>query len=243
MTKKVSTFNNDGALRKIGDRAALHMSKGNSKLGRVYNFSTLPGAGYVTNRDGIPICDVAGTCMGVCSSCEHDCYAVRIMRMNRPTVINAWAENTNLTMNPFDLRRAVLAFIDEKKPDLIRWHVSGEFHSYFYFEMVARICKERPDVIIYTYTKHDDFIHLYRYKFGMLPENFRVTYSAPFGTMDHAVTGLHTFVYDDGTDAEIASLPHCPAVDRDGKQTGVSCSKCHRCIDAKPGTFTAVHAH
>ena len=34
------------------------------------------------------------------------------------------------------------------------------------------------------------------------------------------------FIYDDGTEPDVAKLPHCPAVDRNGYETGITCSKC-----------------
>ena len=55
--------------------------------------------------------------------------------------------------------------------------------------------------------------------------------------------GLNKFVYDDGSDPEIAKMFHCKAVNPDGKSTGLTCDKCGRCFKGNKGLITAVYAH
>lgn len=82
------------------DQAHLHVSQGNSKIGRmIWSFSTLPGNEehmLITAEKGL-LTDVPGTCSRFCESCfGHGCYAVRDAKLRNRTVIPAWGENTVL---------------------------------------------------------------------------------------------------------------------------------------------------
>ena len=52
---------------------------------------------------------------------------------------------------------------------------------------------------------------------------------------------LNIFFYDDNTDDRFVGAAHCPAIDRDGHETGVTCAQCRRCM--KHGSKTAVYSH
>ena len=54
---------------------------------------------------------------------------------------------------------------------------------------------------------------------------------------------LPQFCYDNGSDPELAKLPHCPAVDAHGNRTGVQCINCRHCYNAKRGQRWSIYAH
>ena len=80
--------------------------------------------------------------------------------------------------------------------------------------------------------------------------NFAAAFQAPFKITDGFETivlwracvidyRLHSFP----PDKTLEKVYHCPAVDKNGHETGVTCAKCKRCIVAKRGEKTAVYAH
>ena len=81
-------------------KAHLHLSRGNSKIGKgIWSFSTLPGNAehlLTTSTKGL-LTDVPGTCSRFCDGCFNGgCYAVRDAKLHHNATIPAWAENTLL---------------------------------------------------------------------------------------------------------------------------------------------------
>lgn len=94
------------------------------------------------------------------------------------------------------------------------------------------LAKANPNVRFYTYTKRFSWVEKYLEENKELPSNFVINmsiwhknYSNPYG--------LPEFIYDDGTEEDVAKLPHCPAVGADHHETGITCARCKRCINAK----------
>lgn len=85
------------------ERANLHISKGNSKIGKgIYSFSTLPGNAehMITVKGKGLLTDIPGTCSRFCDSCfGGGCYAVRDAKLHHNATIPAWGENTLLLRN------------------------------------------------------------------------------------------------------------------------------------------------
>ena len=83
------------------ENAKLHISKGNSKIGKtIYNFSTLPGnQHYMLYVKGELLTDVPGTCTNLCAGCFGACYAVNSVKLHHNCTVRAWAENTLLLRN------------------------------------------------------------------------------------------------------------------------------------------------
>jgi hypothetical protein len=100
---------------------------GNPKLGPgVFTYSLLPGREH--------------TCPGSTAECEAICYAKRIGGLAR--------ELYRLNTERGDV---VPPVPDEAK--LVRWHVSGDFHSHLYvLNWITRV-EERPDVTFWGYTR------------------------------------------------------------------------------------------
>lgn len=228
----------------VTDAKTAHFSAGNSKIGKIISYSTMPGAGLQIMKDGRAQSNVSGTCAGVCSGCEKVCYAMRALRY--PETVRAWSENTRLIEKEpsifFDQLRAKLRRM-RKLPAAVRVHVSGEFmpggageREYLHLCAAAR---EFPAVKFYGYTKRAALLEKFA---DLTPENVVISISLWHDDVPR-VPGFPVFAYDDGTDPGLTEAVHCPAVDRTGKRTGVTCDQCRRCIDAAPDQITAVYAH
>ncbi len=229
----------------IVDAKTAHFSPKNEKLGRILNYSTLPGAGLTFLKDGRAICNVEGTCAGVCSGCEKVCYARRTVLQYKEAAA-AYAENTKLIREQpgeFFSQLASKLRRMRKQPAAVRFHVAGEFEAgeagQREYVHLCNIAREFPDIKFYGYTKRVELLKQFR---DITPNNLVVNISVWHDEIER-VQGFPVFAYDDGTQPELATVAHCPAVRKDGTKTGVTCDKCRRCIDAKPNTITAVYAH
>lgn len=226
----------------LDDDSHIHVQDGNGKIGKILNISTLPGRKLLTRKDGLVYTNVVGTCGGCCEHCEKDCYAVNYCGYHNNTCIPAYAENTLLLREKPDQYFAELEkVLKANKGAYLRIHVSGEFESKNHMKGHMDLGIKTPDNIQYFYTK--------RYKWledldnaREIPNNVRPTVSIWHNNYSNP-NKFHEFIYDDGIDPEVEKLPHCPAVDKKGKSTGVTCDKCGRCIRAERGTKTAVYAH
>jgi hypothetical protein len=109
---------------------------------------------------------------------------------------------------------------------------------------MVKLAVEMPDVQFYFYTKRFEFMAQYLKECGDLPENLVCNISEWKGNTDgYQFDGLNKFVYDDHTDPKMDKLVHCPAVDKNGNKTGVTCGECKRCFSGNKGIITAVYDH
>lgn len=228
----------------IDEHTTVSIQNGNSKLGKgIYNVNLLPGDLPLTLKDGTQLTNIAGSCAGCCSGCKSACYAINDTKRYHNTCIPSQGKNTLLAR--FDRPRFfadVQRFIDYNMIAAIRVHSSGEFLSYEYFCDWMELARNNPDIKFYCYTKRFNFIDRYKESGNDFPSNFTINvsiwknnYSNPYN--------LPEFIYDDGTDPELENIPHCPATDKNGNKTGVTCAACKVCIVAKPDQKIAVYAH
>lgn len=220
---------------------SIHISNGNGKIGKgVYNISLLPSDEPLKLKNGKQLTNLRGTCTGCCKGCKNACYAVDSATRYHNTVIKAWGENTLLAReNMEEFFHQLDRFFNENIVSVFRWHVGGEFFSIEYMRNVYAFCESHKDVKFYVYTKRFDWLEKLD---DVKPDNLVVNVSIWHNNYDNP---LHypTFIYDDGTDENISKLPHCPAVDKNGHKTGVTCAKCRRCFTAQKGNDIAVYAH
>lgn len=141
----------------------IHISEGNKKIGKVYNWSMAPIV----------------TC-GNCSCCSRYCYDIKAC-LQYPNVRTARAENT--AMMKMD-REKTFSMIDEfiskkKVHKAFRWHVSGEILDVDYFDRMIKIARRYPDWIFWTYTKMYFVVNEWIRKNGKdaLPSNLSVMFS------------------------------------------------------------------
>lgn len=224
----------------------ISLAKGNSKLGKgVFAFNLLPGDEPISTKDKGQLTNVTGTCTGCCDGCLDKCYAIKDARRYHNTVIPSLAKNTLMVRNNID--RTFQQLKDElvkKKAKVLRWHSSGEIPDYNYLLHMVKLAVEMPNVRFYFYTKRFEFMERYIKECGELPENLVCNISEWKGnTKGYDLTGLNTFIYDDGTDESLKNVPHCPAVDKKGHKTGITCSNCSLCYRGNDGHVIAVYSH
>lgn len=238
---------------------SVSISAKNKKLGNIPAFSTLPGNEILT-AGGRPLCNIVGTCGKYCEGCKAACYAVKLAKCYNNTCIPAWGRNTVILRNdPEKLKRAIKEYCSKMIVKYFRLHVSGEIESVEQLKLYCDIAKENAEVIFYIYTKVFDILAEYFLQYGALPSNLVVNLSVWHNNLDqfycefatsHTAEQLQSvinyfstlgqFIYDDGT-TNLAGVAHCPAVDKNGHETGVTCAQCRRCM--KAGNITAVFAH
>jgi hypothetical protein len=228
------------------------ISKGNQKMGNIPQFNTLPGNVPLRKKDGTLLCNIHGTCSKYCKLCSTDCYAIRAAIYHNNSCILAWGRNTVLLRNdPHKVHLAINEYCRKNVVKYFRFHSSGELESYKQLLMYVEICKDNPDVTFYIYTKAFDILHTWfcdlEKKGESVPENLVINLSEWHGNIDDIKNEKYfkecnIFAYDDGDcGPNVDAMQHCPAVNKDGFETGVTCAQCLRCM--KKGNITAVYTH
>ena len=116
----------------------IHISTGNSKLGKLPNFSLPP---IRTCPPGVP-CGV-----------PKQCYALNAWKMYA-NVRTCWTENFDaVTYAPQEAEQSLRAWLWEKQPEYFRLHVGGDFFDQGYFDMWVRICQAFPKTRFLVFTK------------------------------------------------------------------------------------------
>lgn len=221
----------------------LHVQDGNRKVGKgIYTINLLAGDEPLTKLDGTQLTNISGTCSGCCSNCKGDCYAIRT-QVFRNNNIPSWADNTILATQEIEtFFKEIQQFIDRSMVAAIRYHAFGEIPSYDYLLHMVDIAKENPTIIFYTYTKRYAWLEKYLEDNGCFPSNLVISVSIWNNNYDNPYN-LPEFIYDDGTDETLKTIKHCPAVNKKGHETGVTCAKCKMCLRATKGNKIAVYAH
>ena len=113
----------------------LCIGRGNIKLGPALTFS-LPSR---------------LTCPGASPWCLSRCYAFRYERL-RPSCLEAYGSNLSLTLDADGFAESMVATLPLGLHGL-RIHVSGDFYSALYTDSWIRICRARPDIVFWSYTR------------------------------------------------------------------------------------------
>jgi hypothetical protein len=235
------------------ENMAIHVTKGNKKVGKtIYTFNLLPGGNSIHIYDGNTILtNIKGTCRGCCSGCASCCYAVRDTRLHHNVVVKSSGENTllmrhNLADTFGQLRNTCV----NKNVSILRFHASGEIESYDYLLEMVQLAKSLPNTQFYFYTKRFEFVNKFIQENRAFPENLVCNLSVWKNNLkNYKFDGLNQFIWDDGTDAVVSTLPHCPAVSAPthlggkGHETGITCDKCGICWRKSTGHKIAVYNH
>lgn len=224
----------------------ISLVQGNKKIGRsVFALNFLPGDQPISVSTRGALTDIKGTCSGCCDGCVNDCYAMRDAKRYHNTCIPSLGKNTLIMRNNIDgLFTQLEEKLAKKKATVLRYHSSGEIENFNYLLHMVKLAVKMPNVKFYCYTKRFGFVQKYLTEYGMFPENLTVNISVWNGNdKGYDFAKLNKFVYDDGSDPEVAKLFHCKAVNSDGKSTGLTCDKCGRCFNGNRGLITAVYAH
>lgn len=225
------------------------ISKGNGKIGKIFNVSTLPGDAShkpSTKKDGI-LTDVAGTCGGVCTDCHQFCYAFDSARQYHSSCIPAWGGNTRI------LREDPERFFDEidheltkrnhsknknvKKVEEFRINVSGELEHPSQLKSWVELAKKHPETRFGIYTKRFSWVLEYLVQNTKFPENFYLNASEwnhnldPF--MEQLEGKVNIFAYADTLQEALTfkkkGYKMCRAINYKGQHTGVLCDECGYC--------------
>lgn len=124
----------------------MRLSSGNSKIGRVRNFSTL----------------AILTC-GNCDECKHFCYAVKDAIRFPENVMRARAINTALLWYaPDELLRQFREYFGNprRRNRNFRFDVSGEINTRL-LEMIVTVARENPTYTVWMYTKMYHIVNRY----------------------------------------------------------------------------------
>lgn len=139
----------------------IHISKQNSKLGKVPSFSTTPVVGCGAN----------------CKVCKDKCYALKSYRMY-PSCKKAWDDNFEAVKMGHKWRLADIIgeYCNSKKIPVFRWFVSGDIYNMPMMEAMVNIALRCENTIFYCYTKCYDVVNDYL-KYDFLPDNLKIIFS------------------------------------------------------------------
>lgn len=208
----------------------------------VYSIGTLAGNAAVSYEGYIPEACSGITCCGTCDQTCPECYALRMTRYIG-TYLLLLVNTLEMKENPY--RFYALAYLQlkrKRKPgNKFRLNESGDFENYDQFLAAMEFVKSIPEMRVWTYTKNYEYLDRYDIEHNK-PANLGLLCS-PWEGVCPAYKNLAQFIVDDGTHPEYADKPHCPAVDKDGHRTSVTCNKCGFCPAAVEGTVRYVYKH
>lgn len=204
----------------------LHVSEGNSKIGRIPSVSLPP---LVTCVENPP--------------CARLCYARKAYEgYSRNMTGPAWRDNlAYYTSDPDGYFDVIVANLRRRKLPAdrryFRWHVGGEIVDRRYYEGILRVAVALPDWQFLAYSRHywawsepDDFTS------GMMPQNLRVLRSLWIGEWDRS-------------DVSPWKAPWFKVLDKDqpvpadGVLCPGSCVTCKRCWHIECGSGTYIYLH
>lgn len=212
----------------------------------VWSVGTLAGSAAAAGYQGyIPdACSSLPSCPGTCDQTCPGCYALRMSRYIS-TYLLLYVNTLEMRQDPGRFYALVWLQLQRMTPrkrgDKFRLNESGDFETYAQFEAAMTFTRSIPEMRVWTYTKNYEYLDRYDIERNK-PENLGLMCS-PWEGVCGAYKDLAQFILDDGTDPELANKPHCPAVDRNGHRTKVTCNQCGFCPTAKPGTRRYVYKH
>ena len=131
------------------------ISKGNRKIGKVWNVSLTP---IISCPDGVP--------------CTKDCYAMKAYRQY-PSTRKAWDHNLRAYLSDgeayFD---SISDQLERYAGEVFRWHVAGDIVDQKYLNGMVEVAYYHHDIKFLAFTKN------YYLNFDDMPNNLIVIMSA-----------------------------------------------------------------
>jgi len=174
----------------------IHISKGNSKVGKIPNISLVP----------IKDC-------GNCEYCKEKCYALKAWKQY-PGVRKAWEDNSKeFRENPEKACSQIAKYLFNRDISFFRIHVAGDFLNQNHINAWINLCKCFPGIDFMVNTK------MFNLDYSEAPVNMHIRFSMwpgqdiPEGriplsqevTEDFSVTPMPKAWLDDGTEIRIPS--------------------------------------
>ena len=207
----------------IENTNTINLSCGNSKIGRMMNWSTLPGnSEHPLIAKGRQITNVEGTCSHNCNGCFKNCYARRSILQHHNRVTKAWATNTLMIRFKLDecfrqidtkIRELNNKFYASGKPEDIKFkffriNVSGEIQSLQELEHWNDLAASHPHVRFGIYSKNSEVLLAFFTKHHQTAPNFTINVSQWNHVMDDTIQKLRAmgaqfniFTYDESNRA------------------------------------------
>jgi len=201
------------------DSARIHLSLGNEKIGKMINWSTLPGNSSTRlEAKGRRITDVEGTCSHNCTGCFKSCYARRSIIQHHNSITQSWAHNTLMIRFKLEecfkqidmqIRNINKRFYQTKNPaDLsykfFRINTSGELQSLEELEHWNQLALSHPEMKFGIYSKNSPVLLAFFRKHKQSAPNLCINISEWHGCMRHVIDELksmgsvvNVFEYDD----------------------------------------------
>lgn len=211
------------------ESAKIHLSLGNSKMGKIINWSTLPGNTlHPLIAKGRRVTDISGTCSHNCQNCFKSCYARRSILQHHNQVAQAWAENTLMIKHraadcfaqiDAELNTLNKKYLKTQNPADLRFthfrvNTSGELQSVA--ELVAwnELAKKHPELKFGIYSKNSEVLLSFFAQHKQTAPNFCINISEWHGCMKDTIAALHAmgaqFNVFEYTDVNLASAKTSP---------------------------------
>lgn len=186
----------------------MKISKGNSKIGKVWNISLPP----------------IKACIGCADICGKACYAMKAYRQYNATR-ESWDHNFDQAKNDIgNYFQELESALQKYKGKFFRWHVAGDILNIFYFSHMVAIANRFPHIKFLAFTKQYKIVNEFLYIGYSLPENLQIIFSAwPNLPMDNP-NQFPVAWMNDGTETRIpATAMRCPG----------QCDSCGLCWSLK----------
>lgn len=210
------------------ESAKVTLSTGNSKIGHMINWSTLPGNDvHLLEAKGRIVTDIPGTCSSNCNGCFKSCYARRSVLQHHNSVTRSWAENTLMiryrTKECYQeidrqIRELNKRFYETGDPSDLKYkffriNVSGELQCYQELEHWNDLAAKHPEMLFGIYSKNALALLTFFKKHKQTVSNLCVNISEWHGCMKPVIDELRTmgsivniFEYND-TNLSSCELP------------------------------------
>jgi len=189
----------------------IKLSKGNAKLGGIYNTSVRP---ILDCKKNVP--------------CRHKCYARKAWRQY-PNVRAAWRHNSRAWKeDPIGSAKSVIRQLEGKSNiTYFRIHVGGDFMDKQHLDMWKIIAHRLPSIKFLAFTKRYDL------NYGFIPQNLKITFSMWPGEAEPVTEYAFNKAWvQNGQESRIPLGAHkCPG----------SCTSCKHCWESDRDVYFKIH--